>query len=1070
MRAGPSERRTLIRPNHVGLGAGVALLISLVGALGEHEYALVHLVIEFASIAIAIIIFTIAWHARRQLKHTFFLYIGLAYIHVAIFDFLHSIAFEGFAVITVFSPFMHVQFWIVARLLQSSSLVIISIALTKQPRFLLVNLIYLAVTSFMILAIVGGAFPGCTDESIEGCPLLFTSELVILFLFGAAFTKIARWKHEIDKKAWWSLLASVAFMIISSLMFAGIFSFHGVARLVGLLTKAFASFCLYVGIVEVGLVRPYALLQVELDLAQEQLVMARILEASRKQASVLIDGLPDPVVLLDTNLSIHMVNETFSWDYGWMKDEVIGRSLDQFILQDNVPRLHDHLASILQDKAIRSIDCTIQTKDGGQKHVSLNMSWIEGAAGESGGLLAVLRDITLRMHLEKQLADNEEMLKDRVEKQTVELERAKKELEVIMDGIPGMVFFKDVEWDNVRVNKHAVDVYHASGNDPIFLRYVDEVIRSKAPVLDVEAEWNTPAGKRWFNSNVIPILDERGEVKHVIGVSVDVSESMRQKAEIEALARFPGENPNPVLRVTPDGTVNYANAPAETILSDWGCGVGLPLPSFLRRAVESSGTDNTKLEVEATAGGKWYALTISPVRSHGYVNIYGRDVTERVESKALLARELEFKTILESMASSFINVADIDDNINNTLKQLGIIFNTDVMFVVLFSDDSVVVSHSWNAAGNEDARQVLEHVLASSVALLREQLLQTIPLQVDLSMDIPAGDATGGTGSMKALPVLAFPLRHQARAHGALCCGRGAGFAGWDEERMTLMRSIANTISAAIDEKRKDDALRKSEKRYRNLVIEVEKLNAELEARVEERTRELKQTQEKLILGEKLAAIGKLSGSIAHELRNPLGTISNALYFLNLKIDASDPKIRKHLDLIKQEVSRSQKIISNLVDFSKSKKLVVSQGSIKQVLDASLATVQVPSVVSVRMSIPSDLPSIEMDADQVQQAFRNLIVNAIDAMPGGGTLDIHASSNGERARVSFKDSGTGIDPLEASMVFEPLYTTKPSGMGFGLPIVKDTVEKHGGSVAFESEPGKGTTFTIEFPVRHRREA
>jgi len=241
--------------------------------------------------------------------------------------------------------------------------------------------------------------------------------------------------------------------------------------------------------------------------------------------------------------------------------------------------------------------------------------------------------------------------------------------------------------------------------------------------------------------------------------------------------------------------------------------------------------------------------------------------------------------------------------------------------------------------------------------------------------------------------------------------------------------------------------------------------NANLEEKVVERTRQLKETLEKLYRAEKLAAIGKLAGAIGHELRNPLGVIKNSAYFLNLKLQPSaDDKIKKHLEIIEKEVGASTLIIEDILSFARIKMPEQKPVEIAPLIRESVESLPAPEGITVDIRPAEGLPRAFIDRAQISQVFTNLIKNAYQAMPQGGRLTISTSLKGNFLEVAFADTGVGIPPENLPKLFEPLFTTKEMGTGFGLAIVASIVEGHKGKVEVESKVGEGTTFKILLPA------
>jgi len=242
-------------------------------------------------------------------------------------------------------------------------------------------------------------------------------------------------------------------------------------------------------------------------------------------------------------------------------------------------------------------------------------------------------------------------------------------------------------------------------------------------------------------------------------------------------------------------------------------------------------------------------------------------------------------------------------------------------------------------------------------------------------------------------------------------------------------------------------------------------LNAELEQRVEERTRQLSEAQQRLVRQERLAVLGKLAGGVGHELRNPLGAISNAAYFLNMVLEQPGPEVKETLQLLQQGVARSERIVSSLLGLARPTPPVRQKVRIEEVVGAALSRIEVPEGVEVVCRLDEELPAILADPDQLEHVFANLIENAIQAMPEGGRLTVGAAAEGlDWVVVSLADTGVGIPAEHLEEIFEGLFTTKTRGIGLGLAIVETLVEAYGGTVAVESELGKGSTFTVRLPL------
>jgi PAS domain S-box-containing protein len=239
----------------------------------------------------------------------------------------------------------------------------------------------------------------------------------------------------------------------------------------------------------------------------------------------------------------------------------------------------------------------------------------------------------------------------------------------------------------------------------------------------------------------------------------------------------------------------------------------------------------------------------------------------------------------------------------------------------------------------------------------------------------------------------------------------------------------------------------------------------QLEAKVEERTRELCIAQERMLRQERLAALGQLAGEVGHELRNPLSTIKNAVYLLrHIQPDAAEP-VKEYLELIDREVRESSQIISDLLDYGRAQSGEPRALSAGELLAAALAKFPPPVGVQVHAAAAlSSNPRLIADQRQVVQVLGNLILNACQAMPGGGELRLRTWQEGCRVAIAVSDTGSGIKDEDLPRLFEPLFTTKSRGIGLGLAVSKKFIEANGGSIEVTSQIGQGSTFTVWLPA------
>jgi len=255
---------------------------------------------------------------------------------------------------------------------------------------------------------------------------------------------------------------------------------------------------------------------------------------------------------------------------------------------------------------------------------------------------------------------------------------------------------------------------------------------------------------------------------------------------------------------------------------------------------------------------------------------------------------------------------------------------------------------------------------------------------------------------------------------------------------------------------------------------EREEWNRTLERRIEETTEELERTHERMMLVEKMASLGKLAAVVAHEINNPLAGIHTYARLLRRKLgktaEGGDGEAVKVLQLVESEAARCGEIVRNLLLFSRTPGARFVPESLAPLIERCALLLRHKAEltnVAIRTEVAPDLPPVTCDASQVQQLVLALSMNAVEAMPQGGTLTLAARPDpkGPGVVLEVADTGTGIPKEHLPHVFEPFFTTKEEGkgVGLGLAVAYGIVERHGGRIDVASAPGQGTTFTVKLP-------
>ncbi|MGH9791241.1 MAG: sensor histidine kinase, partial [Candidatus Acidiferrales bacterium] len=229
--------------------------------------------------------------------------------------------------------------------------------------------------------------------------------------------------------------------------------------------------------------------------------------------------------------------------------------------------------------------------------------------------------------------------------------------------------------------------------------------------------------------------------------------------------------------------------------------------------------------------------------------------------------------------------------------------------------------------------------------------------------------------------------------------------------------------------------------------------------------------EEQLLQNEKLTSLGLLAAGVAHEVNTPLAVISNYIQMLARQLPGDDPR-HKIIDRIVKQTFRASEIVNNLLNFSRTGALEFSEVNLNSVVEETLSLVAHPfktARVNVIKNFSNGLPAVMGSPNRLQQVFLNLFMNARDAMPSGGMIEVRTGTYNGSVEVEVTDTGVGIPREQLNRIFDPFYTTKAvgRGTGLGLSVSYGIIKEHAGTIDVRSTPGKGTSFRLEFPVARK---
>ena len=408
-------------------------------------------------------------------------------------------------------------------------------------------------------------------------------------------------------------------------------------------------------------------------------------------------------------------------------------------------------------------------------------------------------------------------------------------------------------------------------------------------------------------------------------------------------------------------------------------------------------------------------------------------------------------SILNAISKIISSSVNLDEILNSTIDKILDASESESVSIYLLNDGGKVLNltaHSGLSANltnhpfmrsRNPGNGLLGQVLLDGKSKVIDNRLQSIGPDVDLLIE---------EGFQSTVYI---PLTAKGASIGVMCVS-ALNPNTFSSEFVEFLTVIGNHIGVAVD-------------------------NSNMHKNIKEAYQDLKEVQEQIVWTEKLASLGKLAATIAHEINNPLAGVLNYIRLIIKQLSRNNisheklEDISRYLKIMESETARCGDIVKDLLAFARRTKITMESNRIEDIINKTLNLISHELEIKelqLKTNIAPNLPKVKCDFKQIQQVFLNLMYNASEAMPNGGTLAITATkANGAQAllEVAISDTGCGISEKDMEHIFEPFFTTKEEGkgVGLGLSVVYGIISRHNGTIAVESEPGKGSTFKVRLP-------
>ena len=764
------------------------------------------------------------------------------------------------------------------------------------------------------------------------------------------------------------------------------------------------------------------------DVTENKKTQTALMESEARYRQ-LVEVAQEGIWAIDNDFLTILVNPRMAQMLGYAESEMVGKALFDFIDAQMV----ETIRGILKEFSVRDIkgqyDYAFPTKDGKRVETTVNMSRIIDDHGKCIGTLAVIIDITERKRMEKALKESEELSRAIVANAPLGIATSDTSYHFLSanEAFCNILGYTEAELQKLTFKEitHPEELQESVVQvSALENREVQSIAREKRYI---KKDGTTIVGRVIVNS----LRDHAGNPLLFIVELEDITKRKQLeddvKASEEKFRAISNSATDAIILSDTDDNVIYWNPAAEKILG------------FTEK--EAVGSKLSKLVIPPQWHEKQKVLLCemagAPLsRKHFNFNAFRKDGSKFPVDLSVVSVKIKNKTCLLSIVRDITESKAMEEALRQERDMLeSMAANIDAGLTIINKDYRVL----W---GNQLMKKV------SGISAIENEYCYAV-------YSPGACQVCQGCGVKKIFDEGASISRHDFHFQ------RGDRDR-WVELIATPVKDKEGNVVAALEL-----AVDITERKL--LQNKLADYSQKLEELVQERTQQLKKTQAELVKSERLAAIGELAGMVGHDLRNPLTGIKNSAYYLRKKgADIPEVQYREMLETINKCVDYSNRIVNDLLDYSREIHLDLKEESLDKLLSESLALLEVPQTIRIDNRLQNHR-LVKVDPDKIKRLLINLMKNAVEAMPDGGTLTIESAETNGNLEVSFADTGIGISENILPKLFSPLCTTKAQGMGFGLAICKRIIEAHGGKITVNTASGKGTTFTITLPITQKTE-